>query len=83
MITRWPENANLFEDHRPVRHQSKADPELVYYAQFNPGPPNSFMVVADSHGIATEAHDDWFINFKDANEIAKQMADAPEATINL
>lgn len=35
----------------------------------------SWMVVAAVDGApATEAHDDWFANYKDADEVAKQLA---------
>lgn len=84
MITRYPENANLFEDHFPTRYQSKADPDVVYYVELAPGSPHFFVVVYEKKGFpGTEAHDDWFANFKDATETAKQMAEAPKPIINL
>jgi hypothetical protein len=83
MITRYPENKNLFEDHRiGPKHPCPSSPGLVYYAKLNddiPSPVVSWMVVAESNGHATEGHDDWFANFWDANEVAKQVSQEPHS----
>lgn len=85
MITRYPENKNLFTDHREgTHHISKADPTVVYFAELIEGPVPSWMVVYQKEGYpGTEAHDDWFGRFHDADALAKEMAEAPEATIVL
>ena len=55
------------------RYISKSNPELEFFVEktFQ----NSYMVVSQVEGYdATEAHDDWFFNKQDAEEIAQQLA---------
>jgi hypothetical protein len=60
------------------KHESKSQPGLFFWAEANgggAGADESYAVVSQMTGFpATEAHDDWFYHFKDANEIAKQLA---------
>lgn len=56
------------------RYKSKSNPKLEFFVEktFQ----NSYMVVSQVKGYdATEAHDDWFFNEQDAEEIAQQMAE--------
>lgn len=58
----------------PVKkYESTTEPGLFYWAQS--GGADHFYVVAQAEGgPATEAWDDWFANFKDADEIAQMLA---------
>ena len=59
------------------RYQSKSNPELEFFVEpvtFN-GFDDCYMVVAAVKGYnPTEAHDDWFKYQKDADDVARQMA---------
>lgn len=76
LITRYPENQNLFTDHRRGKeYPSKDDPELKYFVELVEGQVPSWMVVYQKEGFhGSEAHDDWFGNFWDADQIAQQLA---------
>ena len=59
------------------RYESKLQPGLFFWAErVDEGKPNStWMVVQQANGFpGTEAHDDWFAKFEDADEIAKALA---------
>jgi hypothetical protein len=61
--------------HQPTKHESANEPGLYFWAERNPGPVESYCVMAKARrGPATEAHDDWLAHFKDADEIAQGMA---------
>jgi hypothetical protein len=59
------------------RYQSKSNPELEFFVEpvtFN-GFDDCYMVVAAVKGHdPTEAHSDWFKYQKDADNVARQMA---------
>lgn len=83
LIERWPENKNLFSDHRKGKeHPCVSAPGQVYYAKLNDEIPSnvvSWMIVSESNGIATEGHDDWFGTFWDADAVAKQISEEPHS----
>ena len=57
----------------PTKYESTTQPGLFYWAEA--ATENSFAVVMQADGYpATEAADDWFAKFEDADEIAQQMA---------
>ena len=60
------------------KHESKSQPGLFFWAESNgggAGADESYAVVSGGPGLETaEAHDDWFCHFKDADEIAQQLA---------
>ncbi len=58
--------------HEPTKHESLEQPGLFYWAQPNEiGTVSSYVVIAQVTGYpATEAHDDWFGNYEDADHIA-------------
>jgi hypothetical protein len=58
----------------PVKHESVSEPGLYFWAE---SVDNAWMVVMehkDHPCKGTEAHDDWFAHFKDADEVAQQLA---------
>ena len=59
------------------RYRPKTRPDLAFWPEkVTQGLNISWMVVAAVDGCdATEVHDDWFANFNDADEIAKQLAE--------
>ena len=58
------------------RYQSKSNPNLFFWVECVTDPQEIFMVVSAVKGYnPTEAHDDWFFNKQDAEEIAQQMAE--------
>lgn len=61
-----------------TKHESKTQPGLFFWAERNRMPRStvvSWCVMGQAEGgPATEAHDDWFANEKDANEIARELA---------
>lgn len=61
-----------------TKYESPAQPGLFFWAEPNgggAGAVESYAVVSQMTGFpATEAHDDWFARFVDADEIAKQLA---------
>ena len=64
---------------KSTRYQSKSDPSISYWAEPNggggAGAIESYCVVGQAEGYpATEACDDWFANFADADEIARKLA---------
>lgn len=61
-----------------TKHVAKGRPDLKFWAKQDnaPGFPSSFAVISQADGFpATEAHDDYFANFEDADEVAKELAD--------
>lgn len=65
------------------KYQSKTQPGLFFWAERNPtvrgSTVESWSVVSQVGGYpATEAHDDWFANFADADEIAQKLANGEE-----
>ena len=60
------------------KYESREQPGLFFWAEANgdgAGAVESYCVVSQVTGYpATEAHDDWFANFKDADEIARMLA---------
>ena len=56
-----------------VRFESKSQAGLFFWAE--PVDSSCFHVVAQATGYpASEAHDDWFANEKDAVEVARLLA---------
>ena len=74
-----PENANnwVTASRAQTQYQAKSRPDLKFWPEkIVQGLKVSWMVVAAVDGQqATEAHDDWFANFNDADEVAKQLAE--------
>ena len=62
-----------------IRYESKAQPGLRFWAEPNgggAGAVESYGIVSQADGYpATEAWDDWFANFGDADRIAREMAE--------
>ena len=63
----------------PVKYASPTQPTLRFWAQDNreamPGSVPSFCVEAQVDGLpVSEACDDWFANFEDADQMAQQLA---------
>lgn len=57
------------------RYQSKSNSNLFFWVECVTDPQEIFMVVSAVKGHnPTEAHDDWFFNKQDAEEIAQQLA---------
>jgi hypothetical protein len=57
------------------RYISKSNPNLFFWVECVTDPQEIFMVVSAVKGHnPTEAHDDWFANKQDAEEIAQQLA---------
>ena len=73
-----PENANnwVTASRAQTQYQAKSRPDLKFWPEkIVQGLNVSWMVVSAVDGAsATEAHDDWFANYKDADEVAKQLA---------
>ena len=73
-----PENANnwVTASRAQTQYQAKSRSDLKFWPEkIVRGLKVSWMVVAAVDGEpATEAHDDWFANYKDADEVAKQLA---------
>jgi hypothetical protein len=68
------------------KHTAPNDPALKFWAEKNVVPGSSvgsWAVISQVDGFpATEAHDDWFGFYKDADEVAQQLASeapAPDA----
>ena len=59
-----------------VKYESATQSGLWYWAQANDiDGGKSFGVVAQANGFPeSEAHDDWFAHFKDADAVAKLLA---------
>ena len=61
------------------RYEAKNQRGLFFWAEPNgggAGAVESYAVVSQANGFpATEAHDDWFAYLKDADEIARQLAE--------
>lgn len=61
------------------RYEAKNQRGLFFWAEPNgggAGAVESYGVVSQAKGFpATEAHDDWFAYLKDADEIARQLAE--------
>ncbi len=64
---------------KPTKYEAKNQPGLLFWAEPNGGGAGaieSYGVVSQANGYpVTEAHDDWFAYFKDADAIAKQLAE--------
>jgi hypothetical protein len=59
------------------RYTSKSNSKLTFFVEpvTDNGSSVSYVVVSQMAGYAaTEAHDDWFANKQDAEEIAQQLA---------
>jgi hypothetical protein len=60
-----------------IEYESKITPELYFYAKLtadNAGRP-AWMIVSQLHGgPEIEAFDAWFDNLKDADKVARQLA---------
>ena len=60
-----------------TKHQAPAQPGLSFWAEPTPGPGGIpfYAVVSQAEGYpASEAHDDWFASYADADAIAQQYA---------
>ena len=60
-----------------TKHEAKNQPGLYFWAEPNEIDGGAtFCVISQADGYpATEAHDDWFRHLKDADEIARQLAE--------
>ena len=67
-----------------TKYESKTQPGLFFWAEANgggAGAVESYGVVQQMTGYpATEAHDDWFGRFEDADEIARALAEGKDVT---
>lgn len=63
---------------KPIKHESNTQQGLRFWAEPNgggAGAVESYCVVSQMDGFPpTEAHDDWFASFGDANDIARKLA---------
>lgn len=59
-----------------TKYESKTQPGVHYWAQAQTiDGITSYSVVAQADGFpASEAHDDWFVDFATADAVAKQLA---------
>lgn len=66
------------------KYESTSQPGLYFWAEENGGGAGaieSYCVVAKAEGgMASEAHDDWFANLADADEIAQKLAKGESVT---
>lgn len=62
----------------PIKHESTTQPGLFFWAEPNgggAGAVESYGVVSQADGFpATEAWDDWFAHWQDADDVAQKLA---------